>query len=51
VRDRAVGDGLRPVQQVLTLIDVIAERTGLDGTAPATLPAKEVARRVIETAR
>jgi hypothetical protein len=33
---------------LLALIDVTAERTGPDGTAPATLPAKEVARRVIE---
>ena len=33
---------------LLALIDVTAERTGPDGTAPSTLPAKEVARRVIE---
>ncbi len=33
---------------LLALIDVTAERTGPGGRAPATLPAKEVARRVIE---
>jgi hypothetical protein len=33
---------------LLALIDVAAERTGPDGMAPSTLPAKEVGRRVIE---
>ena len=33
---------------LLALIDVAAERTGPDGTAPGRLPAKEVARRVVE---
>ena len=33
---------------LLALIDVTAGRTRPDGAAPATLPAKEVARRVIE---
>ena len=33
---------------LLALIDVAAERAGADGTAPATLPAKDVGRRVIE---
>lgn len=33
---------------LLALIDVAAERAGADGTAPATLAAKDVGRRVIE---
>ena len=33
---------------LLALIDVAAERTAPDGTAPATLSAKDVGRRVIE---
>jgi hypothetical protein len=33
---------------LLALIDVIAEHTAADGTAPATVSAKEVSRRVIE---
>lgn len=33
---------------LVALIDVAAEHTGADGLAPVSLPAKEVARRVIE---
>lgn len=33
---------------LLALVDVTAERTGLNGLAPDVIPAREVARRVIE---
>ena len=33
---------------LLALIDVAAARTGPDGSAPESLPAKEVGRRVVE---
>lgn len=33
---------------LLALVDVTAERTGPGGLAPAVIPAREVARRVIE---